>query len=128
IYPILTSFGSIPTRLKKPCKCASPQELGFFWEHSMSTGTGTSLKRSAVTSPASAVDAGKVKQAQQPAAKKEAAAEDARFANISANVFYKVMFDSETKPEEKRVAMARILTYEGTKEENREKIKAFELF
>src|SRR3954468_2035927 len=93
----------------------------------MSTGTGTSLKRSAATAPATA-EVAKGKPAAQATAKKETAAEDARFANIQANLFYKVMFDQETKPEEKRAQMAKILAYEGTKEENREKIKAFELF
>jgi hypothetical protein len=93
----------------------------------MSTGTGTSLKRSAATAPATA-EVAKGKQTAQAAAKKETAAEDARFANIQANLFYKVMFDQETKPEEKRAQMAKILSFEGTKEENREKIKAFELF
>jgi hypothetical protein len=93
----------------------------------MSTGTGTSLKRSAATAPATA-ELAKGKPATQTAAKKETAAEDARFANIQANVFYKVMFDQETKPEEKRAQIAKILAYEGTKEENRDKIKAFELF
>ncbi len=93
----------------------------------MSTGTGTSLKRSAATAPATA-EVAKGKQTAQTAAKKEAAAEDARFANIQANLFYKVMFDQETKPEEKRAQIAKILAYEGTKEENRDKIKAFELF
>ncbi|WP_395021786.1 hypothetical protein [Dongia sp.] len=91
----------------------------------MSTGTGTSLKRSAATV---AAEVGKAKQSTQAAAKKETAAEDARFANIQANLFYKVMFDQATKPEEKRAQMAKILAYEGTKEENRERIKAFELF
>jgi hypothetical protein len=93
----------------------------------MSTGTGTSLKRSSAASQAAA-EVGKPKQSTQAAAKKETAAEDARFANIQANIFYKVMFDQATKPEEKRAQMAKILAYEGTKEENRERIKAFELF
>jgi hypothetical protein len=93
----------------------------------MSTGTGTSLKRAGAAAQA-AKDVGKVKPAPQATAKKETAAEDARFANIQANLFYKVMFDQATKPEEKRAQMAKILAYEGTKEENREKIKAFELF
>src|SRR5258707_14309372 len=89
----------------------------------MSTGTGTSLKRS--TAPATA-EVAKGKQTAQATAKKETAAEDARFANIQANVFYKVMFDQETKPEEKRAQIAKILAYEGTKEENRDKIKRSE--
>jgi hypothetical protein len=93
----------------------------------MSTGTGTSLKRSGAATQA-AKEVGKAKQTPQATAKKETAAEDARFANIQANLFYKVMFDQATKPEEKRAQMAKILAYEGTKEENREKIKAFELF
>ncbi len=58
----------------------------------MSTGTGTSLKRSSAATQA-AKEVGKAKQTTQSAAKKETAAEDARFANIQANLFYKVMFD-----------------------------------
>jgi len=53
---------------------------------------------------------------------------DPRYAEIAANPFFKVMFSDSTKPEEKRSEITALLTYEGTKEENREKIKAFELF
>ena len=38
------------------------------------------------------------------------------------------MFSEENKPEQKREAMTKLLTFEGTKEENRERIKEFELF
>ena len=53
---------------------------------------------------------------------------DPRYAEIAANPFFKVMFSDSTKPEEKRSEITALLTYEGTKEENRERIKAFELF
>lgn len=53
---------------------------------------------------------------------------DPRFANISANSFFKVMFAENTKPEAKREEVAKLLTFEGTKEQNRERIKEFELF
>ncbi|WP_374378504.1 hypothetical protein [Dongia sp.] len=63
-----------------------------------------------------------------PAKKADVKAEDARFANIAANTFFKVMFSTEAKPEEKKAEVAKLLTFEGTKEENRERIKEFELF
>lgn len=53
---------------------------------------------------------------------------DPRYAEIASNPFFKVMFSDSTKPEEKRSEITALLTYEGTKEENRERIKAFELF
>ncbi|MGE0239581.1 MAG: hypothetical protein AB7F09_11930 [Parvibaculaceae bacterium] len=67
------------------------------------------------------------REAQGQAARKEASA-DPRFANIAANAFFKVMFAENTKPEAKRAEVAKLLTYEGTKEQNRERIKEFELF
>lgn len=67
------------------------------------------------------------RQAEGRAARKEVSA-DPRFANISANAFFKVMFAENTKPEAKRSEVAKLLTFEGTKEENRERIKEFELF
>jgi hypothetical protein len=72
-----------------------------------------------------------VRQRQTPKATATPAqeqAEDARFANISANPFYQVMFSEENKPEQKREAVTKLLTFEGAKEENRERIKEFELF
>ncbi|WP_119389449.1 hypothetical protein [Taklimakanibacter lacteus] len=65
--------------------------------------------------------------AEATAAKKEVSA-DPRFANISANSFFKVMFAENTRPEAKREEVAKLLTFEGTKEQNRERIKEFELF
>ena len=53
---------------------------------------------------------------------------DPRYAEIAANPFYKVMFAEASKPEAKRAEVTALLTYEGTKEENRERMKAFELF
>ncbi|WP_374650455.1 hypothetical protein [Dongia sp.] len=68
-------------------------------------------------------------RAQAVSAKQSApAAEEARFANIQSNAFFKVMFAEESRPEEKKSAVAKMLTFEGTKEENREKIREFELF
>ena len=61
-------------------------------------------------------------------AKTSAPAEDARFASIQSNAFYKVMFAEESRPEEKKSLVAKMLTFEGTKEQNRERIKEFELF
>ena len=65
--------------------------------------------------------------AETKAVQKEVSA-DPRFANISANAFFKVMFAENTKPEAKREEVAKLLTFEGTKEQNRERIKEFELF
>jgi hypothetical protein len=73
-------------------------------------------------------DAVRQRAATKTTAKQEAKAEDARFANIQANVFFQTMFSAETKPEEKRAEVAKILTFSGTKEENRANIKAFETF
>jgi hypothetical protein len=67
------------------------------------------------------------REAEGKAARKEVSA-DPRFANISANAFFKVMFAENTKPEAKRSEVAKLLTFEGTKEQNRERIKEFELF
>ena len=72
-------------------------------------------------------DAVRARQTEK-AVKAEAPAADPRFASITANPFYQVMFSEETKPEAKRSTVTQLLTFEGTKEENRERIKAFELF
>jgi hypothetical protein len=53
---------------------------------------------------------------------------DPRFAGIAANPFFSVMFSENSTPEEKRAEVTALLTFAGTKEENREKLKAFELF
>jgi hypothetical protein len=60
--------------------------------------------------------------AEATTARKEVSA-DPRFANIAANAFFKVMFAENTRPEAKRAEVAKLLTFEGTKEENRERIK-----
>jgi len=67
------------------------------------------------------------RQAESKAVRREVSA-DPRFANIAANAFFKVMFAENTRPEVKREEVAKLLTFEGTKEENRERIKEFELF
>lgn len=72
-------------------------------------------------------DAVRHRQAESKAVRSEASA-DPRFANISANAFFKVMFAENTRPEAKREEVAKLLTFEGTKEQNRERIKEFELF
>lgn len=53
---------------------------------------------------------------------------DPRYAEIASNPFYTVMFAEASSPEAKRAEVTALLTYEGTKEENRERMKAFELF
>jgi hypothetical protein len=91
--------------------------------------TASSPKLSQKTSvPEVLTDAVRARQTEKAVAKQEAPAADPRFANITANPFYQVMFSEENKPEAKRELVTRLLTFEGTKEENRERIKAFELF
>lgn len=51
-----------------------------------------------------------------------------KFENIQANTFFKIMFDTSTSNEEKSAAMEKALTFEGTKEENAERIKEFNKF
>lgn len=72
-------------------------------------------------------EAVRARQTESRAAKTEVSA-DPRFANMAANSFFKVMFAENTKPEAKREEVAKLLTFEGTKEQNRERIKEFELF
>ena len=95
----------------------------------MSTAASPKLERKTDLSDV-LTDAVRARQTQKAtqAGKQQQEAEDARFANISANAFYQVMFSEENKPEQKREAVTKLLTFEGTKEENRERIKEFELF
>lgn len=60
--------------------------------------------------------------------KEEVEAKDARFANIQSNPFFQAVFDESISPEEKQAAVTKLLTYVGTREENRERVKAFDLF
>lgn len=96
---------------------------------SMSTAASPKLERKTDLSDVltDAVRARQTSKATQ-AGMQQAPAEDPRFANISANPFYQTMFAEDTKPEQKREAVTKLLTFEGTKEENRERIKEFELF
>lgn len=68
------------------------------------------------------------KAAPTKAQKEEAKASDSRFANIESNPFFKTIFDESVSPEEKQAAVAKLLTFTGTREENRERVKAFDLF
>lgn len=69
----------------------------------------------------------KVEVAEEPAVE---LVEDARFADIEGNTFFKIMFDEKLEPEQKRDAVAQALTYttEQTKEENKARLEAFTLF
>lgn len=58
----------------------------------------------------------------------EVAEKDSRFANIQSNPFFQAVFDEAASPEEKQAAVTKLLTYAGTREENRERVKAFDLF
>jgi len=59
--------------------------------------------------------------------KTEAATADQKFPNIKENAFFKLVF-AEGKPEEKRSAIAQARTFSGTKEEMRQREKAYEEF
>lgn len=93
----------------------------------MSMGGSTKLSTKKVSAEV-LTDAVRQRAGTGAAAKDSAHAEDARFANIQANAFFKAMFAEESRPEEKKALVAKMLTFEGTKEENRERIKEFELF
>lgn len=92
----------------------------------MSTG-GTKLSEKKASAEV-LTEAVRQRAASASATKSEVKAEDARFANIQSNPFFKAMFAEESRPEEKKNVVAKMLTFEGTKEENRERIKEFELF
>ncbi len=62
------------------------------------------------------------------AQKEEVKAKDSRFANIETNPFFKAIFDESLSPEGKQAAVTKLLTFTGAREENRERVKAFDLF
>lgn len=62
------------------------------------------------------------------AQKEEVKAKDSRFANIESNPFFQAIFDESLSPEGKQAAVTKLLTFAGTREENRERVKAFDLF
>ena len=62
------------------------------------------------------------------AQKEQVQAKDSRFANIESNPFFQAIFDESISPEEKQAAITKLLTFTGTREENRERVKAFDLF
>lgn len=70
-----------------------------------------------------------MKQAQQAKEEKkvEAASADQKFPKIKENTFFQVVF-GDGKPEEKRSAIAKARTFTGTKEDVREREKAYEEF
>lgn len=60
--------------------------------------------------------------------KEEVKVKDSRFANIESNPFFKTIFDESLSPEGKQSAVTKLLTFTGAREENRERVKAFDLF
>lgn len=60
--------------------------------------------------------------------KEEVKVKDSRFANIESNPFFKTIFDESLSPEGKQAAVTKLLTFTGAREENRERVKAFDLF
>jgi hypothetical protein len=60
--------------------------------------------------------------------KEETKARDSRFANIESNPFFQTIFDEALSPEQKQAAVTKLLTFAGTREENRERVKAFDVF
>ena len=63
-----------------------------------------------------------------PTKKAEIKQADSRFASIESNPFFKEIFNESLSPEQKQAAITRLLTFTGTREENRERVKAFNLF
>lgn len=62
-------------------------------------------------------------------AQKEAVvAKDNRFANIQTNAFFQAIFSENMSPEQKQAQVTKLLTFAGTREQNRENVKAFDLF
>lgn len=61
-------------------------------------------------------------------AKPEGATTDARFAKITANPFYKIMFEGKLSPKQKSEQYAKLMTFLGSKEEARARIEEHELF
>ena len=53
---------------------------------------------------------------------------DSKFAQIQTNPFFSTVFNPELSPEQKKSELTKLRVYEGTKEENREKAKAYDLF
>lgn len=62
------------------------------------------------------------------AQKQEVAAQDERFAKIETNPFFQAIFNESLSPEQKQAAVTKLLTFTKSREENREKVKAFDLF
>lgn len=93
----------------------------------MSAGTGLSRSRSTDLSEV-LNDSVRQRQSARQTERKATQAVDARFANIAANTFYKIMGDDKLSPEEKKRAITVAWTFTGTKEENRSRVKEFETF
>lgn len=64
----------------------------------------------------------------QTSSRETVKAQDSKFANIKSNPFYATMFDESLSPEQKVEAVGKTLTFEGRKEEMRERVEAFETF
>ena len=71
----------------------------------------------------------RTKKSADTAEKSEQRADNKKFANIESNPFYKIVF-GEGEPEAKKAAVAQQLAYDTTleKNENKERLAAFELF
>jgi len=59
--------------------------------------------------------------------KKESASSE-KFAQIDSNTFYKIMFDTESSPQEKMDSVTKALSFEDNKEDAKEKLEEFTLF
>lgn len=58
----------------------------------------------------------------------ETKAVDSRFVSIESNPFFAIIFNENLSPEQKQTEIAKTLTFSGTREQNREQVKAFDLF
>lgn len=94
----------------------------------MSSGAG-SLKRAQQGALEDVLnDSVRTRQADRRATQDKKQAADARFANIEANPFYQIIGDTALSPEQQRKAIHTAWTFNGTKEEMRERAKQFEQF
>ena len=60
--------------------------------------------------------------------KAEDSTSSAKFTKIDQNAFYKIMFDTESSPQEKMAAVTQTLTYAESKEDAKARLEAFKLF
>ena len=89
------------------------------------TATATTARKTAADIIGSAV----VNRAAQSATEQKKVVQAAEAApSIQSNQFFKILMDASIDPEDKQSQITKLLTFTGTKEENKARIKAFEEF